>query len=354
MPRAPALIRSGWWVACAAAAVVAALLLLALTSSGRSGRPTLGDGRTVASYGFDLAPALVDPGTIVAAGMPRDGLHALEAPATMTVAEVDAANHQGRGKLLLPHDRVVGVALDGQARAYPLRLLRWHEVVNDRLGGRDILVTYNPLCDSAVASGRRLGGETLDFGVSGLVLDSNMLIYDRREDPAAGSLWSQLEARAVAGPLAGGAAELELLPATVASWEQWRQRHPTTDVLAPVDRLALLYKRDPYHSYFGSDLLRFPVDPLPPPGELHLKDRVLVVTADGRDEVLPLRRLADQARSDRGTWEGGAAGVPLRVAYDLELGTAVVEPLADPGPGFATRQCFWFAWYATSRTLPPR
>lgn len=351
MPRLPSLVRNGWWVAVAGGAVAVVLLALAL----RSPRPEhgLGDGRTVASYGFDLSSSLVPRDRIVPAGMPRDGLLALNEPAMLSVAAVEARNHEGRGKFLLPHDRVLGVALAGEARAYPLRLLRWHEVVNDRIGGRAVLVSYNPLCDSAVVCDRTVDGETLAFGVSGLVLNSNMLLFDRRAESQASSLWSQLEARAVTGPAAAAGARMELLPAAIATWEQWLAHHPDTTVLAPVERLRTLYKRDPYHSYFGSDLLRFPVEPLPASGELALKDRVLVVTAGGRDTVYALRRVADAAAANRGEWEGSAAGIPLRIDVELDAGAALVEPLADPGPGFATRQCFWFAWYAAHPETPP-
>jgi len=351
--RLSSLVRSGWWVAVACGAVVAALLLLALRSPRTSERHPLGDGRTAASYGFDLTTSLVPPDRIVPAGMHRDGLLALDEPALLAVAEVEARNHEGRGKFLLPHDRVLGVEVEGDARAYPLRLLRWHEVVNDRVGGRNLLISYNPLCDSAVVSERTGGGETLAFGVSGLVFNSNMLLYDRRAELEASSLWSQLEARAIAGPAAAAGARLAPVPAAIATWEQWLERHPRSRVLAPVDRLRTLYKRDPYHSYFGSDLLHFPVEPLPPPGELALKDRVLIVTTDGRDTVFALRRIAAAAGASSGAWESSAAGVPLRIRFDLDAGAALVEPLADPGPGFATRQCFWFAWYALHPKAPP-
>jgi len=351
--RLTSLVRSGWWVAVAGGAVAVALLMLALRAPAPEHANALGDGRAVASYGFDLTTSLVPRDRIAAAGMPRDGLLALDEPATLTVDEVEARNHEGRGKFLLPHDRVLGVEVAGEARAYPLRLLRWHEVVNDRIGGRAILVSYNPLCDSAVVSGRSVGGETLAFGVSGLVANSNMLLYDRRPKPQSCSLWSQLEARAVAGPAASDGARLEVLPAAIATWEQWLERHPQTLVLAPVNRMRTLYKRDPYHSYFGSDLLHFPVEPLPPAGELALKDRVLIVTAHGADTVFALRRIAGAVGADRGTWETTAAGIPLRIHFDLDAGAALVEPAADPGPGFATRQCFWFAWYAWHPDTPP-
>lgn len=353
MSPAPSLIRSGWWVAVAAGVLIAGMLVLALEFGRRPGSEQLGDGHSVSSYGFELSPSLVSEGQIVAAGMPRDGVLALQKPTTLSVAEVDAANHEGRGKFLLPHDRVLGIEIDGEARAYPLRLLRWHEVVNDRIAEHDVLVSYNPLCDSAVASDRRWNGETLTFGVSGLVLNSNMLLYDRRSDPTLSSLWSQLDARAVAGPLAGAEARLTRLPAAIATWEQWLLAHPDTRILAPVARLASLYKRDPYSSYFGSSLLRFPVDPLPPERGLSLKDRIVIVTSAGRETPFALRRIAHADGRDRGEWETSAAGVPLLIHYDLEVGAALVEPLAEPGPGFATRQAFWFAWYAAHPDAPP-
>jgi len=354
MARVASLVRSGWWVAAAFGAVVAALLLLALRTPRPAGQPPVGDGRTVSSYGFDLSTCVVPRERIVPAGMHRDGLLALDEPAMLTVAEVETRNHEGRGKFLLGRDRVLGVEVAGDARAYPLRLLRWHEVVNDRVGGRDLLVSYNPLCDSAVVCDRTAGGETLAFGVSGLVYNSNLLLFDRRSQAGSSSLWSQLQGRAIAGPAAAAGVTMELLPAAIATWDQWRGRHPDTRVLAPVDRMRTLYKRDPYHSYFGSDLLHFPVEPLPPAGDLALKDRVLVISAGGRDTVVALRHLAAGAGAGSGAWEGAAAGIPLRVQFDLDAGAALVEPLADPGPGFATRQCFWFAWYAWHpETLSP-
>jgi hypothetical protein len=351
VPRLPSLVRNGWWVA--AAGVVVAVVLLVLAVRTPRLEHGLGDGRTVASYGFDLSTSLVPASRIVPAGMPRDGLLALNEPAMLSVAEVEARNREGRGKFLLPHDRILGVELAGESRAYPLRLLRWHEVVNDRVGGRAVLVSYNPLCDSAVVCDRTVDGEGLDFGVSGLVLNSNPLLYDRRAAPSSSSLWSQLEARAIAGPAAAAGARMELLPSAIATWEQWLTRHPDTTVLAPVERLRTLYKRDPYHSYFGSDLLRFPVEPLPPSGGLALKDRVLVVTVRGHDTVFALRRIADAAGATNGAWESSAAGIPLRIDVELDAGAALVEPLADPDPGFATRQCFWFAWYAVHPETPP-
>jgi hypothetical protein len=345
------IIRSGWWVAVAAVIVSLAIILLAVRNAPRGGRSALGDGRNAVSYGFELSGGLVPVDHIVASGMPRDGMEAMLDPGVLSISEVNARNQEGRGKFLLDGDRVVGVAVNGQARAYPLRTMRWHEVVNDTLGGVPLVISYNGLCDAVMAAERTVAGEELVFGVSGLLYNSNLLMYDRRGDPAASSLWSQLRARAIAGPSAGRS--LALVPAALTTWGDWRNRHPGTDVLAPLEHLKRAYKRDPYHSYFGSDLLRFPVDPLPPDSDLALKERVVVVSVGEADSVFALSRIAGAASADYGAWETAVDGVQIRFLYDLKRGTALVEAL-DPGrPLTVTRQSFWFAWYATHPGTPP-
>ena len=115
----------------------------------------------------------------------------------------------GHGRFLVPGDLVIGLSLHGEARAYPLEILALHEVCNDTLGGEPILVTYQPLCDSAVVFERRVDGHTREFGVSGLLYNSNLLMYDRHpEQPQDESLWSQLQFRALAGPAAAQHATL--------------------------------------------------------------------------------------------------------------------------------------------------
>ena len=117
-------------------------------------------------------------------------------------------------------------------------------------------------------------------------------------------------------------------------------------MLAPLPEFARLYKRDPYHSYFGSDVLRFPVDPLPPAGDLHLKDRVVVVTVDGKDSWFALARLATAVGSNEGVYETEASGLPIRIRFRLHPGTVIVEPLSAEQQLQGVRSTFWFAWYA--------
>ncbi len=353
MIRPPALIRSGWWVAVAGIAIAALVLWLALRGPVGNSRNALGDGRDPASYGFDLSISLIPVESIVAAGMPRDGVPALDRPAMISAADVAQRNHEGRGKFLLAADRVVGVEVAGQTRAYPIRFMRWHEVVNDVVADRPILVTYNPLCDAAVVFDREIGNEVFSFGVSGLVHNSNPLLYDRQAEPAASSLWSQLDGGAMAGPAAARELSLALRPSSLTTWETWSQRHPETTVLAPLDRLKTVYKRDPYHSYFGSDLLRFPVEPLPPPGDLALKDRVLIVTVDGQDTVFSLDRIAAAQASDFGAWTTTVADVEVTIHYNAVLGAADVDWPDGVDRRVSSRQACWFAWYSHHPNTPP-
>jgi hypothetical protein len=178
------------------------------------------------------------------------------------------------------------------------------------------------------------------------------LLYDRRLDPAASPLWSQLDGEVVAEPNPGFSSSLTLGVAALATWAEWRDKHPGTRVLAPVPELKKLYKRDPYHSYFGSEILHFPVRPLPPVSSRRFKDRVVVVTVDGHHEIYSLGDLAAATGSDRGAVDLEVFGLPIRITFSVSPGTAIVEPMTDPHRLESVRHSFWFAWYALARIIP--
>jgi hypothetical protein len=330
------LFRSGWWVLVAAGVVA---ILVTITVLRATLRPTVEDSGNPIS----MEPCLVEPDRLIQA-MARDGLEALDMPATLTPDEVSFRNENERGKLLVSADRVVGVVVGGEARAYPLRLLRWHEAVNDRLAGRPVAVTYSPLSGAVAVWDRTIEGRVLDLAVSGRIYNSNTLLYDRRTDGQPSGLWHQLTGESITGPDAGR--RLTPLPASLATWAEWQQRYPATTVMAPDPDSKRLYKRDPYHSYRGSDVLRFPVSPLPPEGALGAKDLMAIVTAGGSDHAFALLDLAESVGASRGTWAAPLGDQVYMISFDHEAGTLTVEPrdesVADPPVRFA----YWFQWYS--------
>jgi hypothetical protein len=344
VPRKAGFLATGGWVVVAALVVCTlAFAYYAFDILRHRGSCAVGDGRHVESYGFAIEPCLVRRDLIVASGMPKDGLPALVEPVVWTVAQAEAAIRPR--KFLVPGDRVIGVRLGGQARAYPLRVLVWHEVVNDALAGRPILVTYNPLCDSAVVFARAVAGRVSTFAFSGLLYDSNLLMYERQPARTGESLWSQLLFRAVTGPSAAAGEALEVLPISVASWGDWRRENPATTVLAPDPRLLEQYSREPYTSYFGSDQLRFPVQPLPPPTLYPLKTPVVALAGPAGWTAFPFPVVASLAQTGPPA-DAPWAALASALTYRAQGPTVVVSADRLP-PGTGVVYASTFAWFAT-------
>jgi len=236
----------------------------------------VGDGENVASYGYNLSNLSVDPNLVVASGLVKDGQQAMVDPDFHTAEKIDEANQNEFKRAVVGSDMVIGVAINGEARAYPIRILNWHEIVNDTLGGVPIAVTFNPISRAAVVFDRRAGGgQALTFGYSGLLYNHNLLMYDRQGDPNSESLWSQLGFEAIAGPRKG--TRLEVLPMRLVKWEQWRTLHPQSKLLAGDRRYTKRYKRSPYEDAFRSGRPRFPVEEV----ARHQRDRASCVRPIG-------------------------------------------------------------------------
>jgi hypothetical protein len=336
--------RSGGWVLLLGAVVT--ILITAWALGGallRNRTPLLGDGTNVETYGFDLTPCLVDREQLVAAGMCKDALRSLVDPPVVAGSDVKGINKRQRGKFLVSTDRVIGVTVNGASRAYPIQILNCHEVVNDTLGGVPIVVTYNPPCDSAVAFERTVGGETLEFGVSGLLYNSNLLMYDRREAGAGESLWSQLLGRAISGPAAADDRQLTMINTALVAWGDWLDTYPDTTVVDRDPKMIKRYKQTSYDGYFQSARLRFPVDPLPPEGGPRAKDRVVVVSTDRSRAVFALAGIARQAGAD-GSYQATLDGTAVQFRYRADPETVAVRAGGDT-PIRAVHS-FWFAWHA--------
>nr|WP_277813251.1 DUF3179 domain-containing protein [Haloferax sp. ATB1] len=240
---------------------------------------------TESTAGEDSGPfELPVPEDELRRGAPRDAIPAITAP----VFADDWTGFEAVDATLDDGDEVVGVELDGVARAYPLAVLNWHEIVNDDFDGRPVVVTYCPLCGSAVVADRLAGGEPTYFGVSGLLWMSDLVMYDDRTN----SLWSQVLATAIRGELTGET--LSLLPSTISTWGEWRAAHPETEVLVPPPVSGTIrgqqtrrYDVNPYTSYQQSSDIGIGFNDAAD-DRLHPKTSVVGVAVDGVARAYPL------------------------------------------------------------------
>lgn len=286
--------------------------------------------------GFDLHGALVPAAAIQRGGPPKDGIPALDKP--RFVAARDAR--------LADADRVLGVAHQGVARAYPVKILNWHEVVNDRIAGDPVIVTYCPLCGTGMAFDGRIGARETSFGVSGLLYNSDVLLYDR----ATGSLWSQIMGRAVSGSMKG--TPLTAVPLVHTSWADWRRRHPATEVLSTDTGFARDYARDPYAGYDKVARLMFDVQHRDE--RLHAKEWVLGLRVGDVAKAYPFSALAKRADAE-GRLRDTVAGQAVELHFDREHRSAQAFDAA--GRELPTVTAFWFAWFAfhpDTAVLAPR
>lgn len=258
-PSRPALTKPLLATAAITVAAGAAVLVWAIVA-GIGRERSLGDGRDPRSYGFDLGSLTTDPGFAVS-GQPRDFLPSLDAPERLRGDEIADYNRTHRRRPVVSADRVVGVVVAGEARAYPVPLLEAHEIVNDVLGGVPIAVSFSPLADAAVVFDRRVGDRPREFALSGLLLDSTHLLYSRDDRGASAestSLWSPLRLRAVAGPDDGE--ELRAIPlVSLARWSDWLAAHPETTVALGDEGSRLRDRRIDYTHELTRPGLTFPV-----------------------------------------------------------------------------------------------
>lgn len=218
---------------------------------------------------------------IVSGGPPKDGIPALDEPRFTSVAEADT--------WLSDRDPVVLVEEGDEAKAYPLQILMWHEIVNDLVGGRPLAVTFCPLCNTALAFDRRLDGSLLDFGTTGRLRHSDLVMYDRQTE----SWWQQATGEGIVGLYAGR--RLEFVSAPVVSWEDFKSTHPEGHVLSRRTGYDRPYGENPYTRYDdakGSPIASFfqgrRDDRLP------AMARVVAVSLGGEDVAYPFTLLRER------------------------------------------------------------
>jgi Protein of unknown function (DUF3179) len=293
----------------------------------RGGSEAAFDVRSVDSYGFDLSDCRVPRDELVGTLYGRGQQPPLDFPQTLAVAAWKPGTMLGGMYKLTSHDRVVGVTIAGQSRAYPLWVLMPHEVCNDSLGRRPIAVAHNPLCDSAVVFDRNVGGSERHFAASGLIYNSLGLLTDTQAEPRLETLWHPLRLAAVAGPLVGTA--LEPLVCEVVTFEQWRAEHPQSSIALPDPTQRRKYRPNGFLYYLNDDRLRYPVRPSVPSDETPLKTPVLAVRSDGKWRVTShaSAALADTGTSPRmyGFWFAIHAAWP-EAALEFDVPAAASQP----------------------------
>lgn len=171
---------------------------------------------------------------IMSGGPPKDGIPSIDDPKFEEISEIDN---------IADTEPVVGVVINGKAKAYPLRVLTWHEIVNDKLGGTPITVTYCPLCNSSIVFDRRLDGKLLDFGTTGKLRNSDLVMYDRQTE----SWWQQFLGKGIIGSMSGKT--LKMIPSRLESFASFKKRAPKGLVLVPRYGFVRPYGSNPYVGY---------------------------------------------------------------------------------------------------------
>lgn len=211
--------------------IAGAFLIAGLTLT-----PVAADPGQWASEGWktEFTRTSIDLGDIISGGPPRDGIPSIDEPLFVPASEITDIGDR---------EPVIIYPLDGDSRAYPLRVLIWHEIVNDVIDGMPVAVTYCPLCNSAVVFDRHAEGRVLEFGTTGKLRNSDLVMYDRQTE----TWWQQFSGEAIVGTLTGQ--KLKMLPSRIVSFGTFRSEHPEGPVLVPRDANFRDYGNNPYVSY---------------------------------------------------------------------------------------------------------
>ncbi len=286
--------------------------------------------------GFLLNLATIPADDILQGGPPRDGIPALHHPRFLS--------HDDRlnSPVMIDDNAIVlGISHGNTSKAYPISIMNWHEIVNDNINERPIVISYCPLCGSGIAFYRDRtlsdnhhsnSSETLTFGVSGLLYQSDMLMYDHQTE----SLWSQIKGTAVTGAQSGQ--QLEQIPMQLTRWKHWLARHPNTQLLSRETGYNRDYDRNPYEGYTQHDRLYFPINTRITQ-DYGVKEWVFGLNLDGvyvaissqeLDDInLPRVQIALNQRIYTLTWDTEAGTLQV---FNSEMKEIPVTPL------------YWFAW----------
>ena len=280
----PGLMEGGWVLIAAAILLIAVMIWALAPAVLRMANRGPGDGMNPSTYGVNIEqPRLPDTAMIRTAMLHRDMVPVLDAPPAILDGQSVAQAVDTKDQYLVSSDAVIGVSINGDHRAYPIRMLHIHEVIHDTLGEVPIAVTWHWPTASPRVFDRRLDGEPHLFGVSGLVGGGNQLLYLRRhasDDPTPPPLVSQWTGEFVTGPVR----TLDQMPASLVAWSDWLQRHPTTSVVHEVVDLEKRYDKGDPNAYYRSTGLLF--NQSDPPAPHAPKDPVAILSAGSETRLI--------------------------------------------------------------------
>ncbi len=227
----------------------------------------------------DFSKRIVPFSEILSGGPPKDGIPAIDEPKFTSVYEAD--------DWIQGVEPVIFVQVGNDARAYPIQILIWHEIVNDTVGDLPLTVTFCPLCNTAIAFERTINGQVLDFGTTGRLRYSNLIMYDRQTE----TWWQQGDGRAIVGEQVGS--RLAFYPAVIISWDEFKTSHPGGKVLSRETGFTRSYGRNPYVGYDDVRRPPFLYDGPVTPGVLPPVARVLTLELGGETVAYPYDTLAE-------------------------------------------------------------
>jgi hypothetical protein len=266
---------------------------------------------------------LIDPSKIVSGGPPKDGIPSIDNPKFVSVTEAD--------KWISDNELVLAIIYKNVTKVYPLQIMVWHEIVNDNISGDPVLITYCPLCGSGIAYERKIKGEEVEFGTSGKLYNSNLVMYDRKTD----TYWTQIDGKAVVGELSGD--RLKPLSIDTVAWGEWKKAHSDSKVLSQDTGFSRPYGVDPYGSYYIDSFLFFPVENMSV--TVHPKTVVFGIEVNGT-----YRAYMEDDLKRVGSITETVGGVEIKIERDT-AGIVKITNL-DTGSEIVKERDFWFAWYA--------
>lgn len=273
--------------------------------------------------GFTLSNLLIPLDEIKDGGPPKNGIPSIDRPKFISGNKVDFLDER---------EYVLGVNFNGIAKAYPIKIMDRHEVVNDFFDDIPVAITFCPLCASGVGVKAKVENVKHTFGVSGLLYNSDVLLYDRETE----SLWSQILGRAISGESSGK--ELDLIPTEFTTWGNWKKRFTNSLVLTTNTGFSIDYEKEAYQRYFQNQKLLFPVTA--ENNILKNKDKIIGIEVDGKFKAYPFKKL----RKIESPLKDEFKGKTISIFFDKENQIARIED--ENGDVLSAQTMFWFAWFA--------